>query len=835
MIPLRPTSNIGGGGGGRAGGGGGGRRPSVPPAAAAASLAPSPTSRLDLEAGRSSSDPSSATVQMLTVGGNDSDTDADSFDGNDAGGRTAGTGPDSGTRMFRKLDIRVRVNSIGVRLAHFLRNPRVLMAVLGALLIAIVLVAVSGQDNPDKDGSYTHREPNGDIILMHVASSEKRTLAKSQDLKDAWVRDNDIYVTMDTTTEIRLTSDGSSDIINGVSDWVYEEEVLNSHAAMWFSSDGTKLAYLKFDDSGVPDVHLQRFFTGSAGASVYPLEVSLKYPKAGKPNPVVTLHIATPSSSTMARRDSTVRFEDPDDLFPDEDRLIVEVKWVSNSELIVRMMNRVQDAQRLFYVTHRDSDGADWIARKIRDETNEDESWFPRLQAITVIPPLPSLGRKNPSYIELREDDEGFTHLAYYDSVTDSVPSAWLTRGSWEVTDVAAVDPQRGLVYFLSTEEGSTQRHLYSVTLDGTSKTRLSPPQNGPDWGASVRTWNTTRAKARPSLRHMGVELPLSEEDEGLGDEVGKVGFYSASFSPAAGYYLLTYEGPDVPWQKVIGVDDDVDAFKTKNKDLANTLRGLAMPRQSFFTVPVDDGVDVNVKLIVPHDFDRKKKYPLLVKIYGGPNSQTVKQVYEVSFEQRMVADGFVALFIDPRGTGARGRAFRSVVSKHLGLYEAHDIIAATRHVVDLGFIDKTRVAIWGWSYGGFLSSKVIEADSGVFTKGIAVAPVIDWKFYDSIYTERFMKTPQLNPEGYDKSAVKEMDGFKHVDFLLVHGTYDDNVHFQNSAMLVWQFTQQKVRTYRSQFFPDSDHSMSAAGAFDELHALLRSFLRDPPSSSFSS
>ncbi|KAJ1554016.1 diacylglycerol pyrophosphate phosphatase, partial [Cladochytrium tenue] len=541
MIPLRPTSNSGGGGGA---GVGGGRRPSVPLAAAAASLAPSPTSRHDLEAGRSSSDPSSATVQMLTVGGNDSDTDADSFDGDEAGGRKAGAGPDSGTRMFRKLDI--RVNSIGVRLAHFLRNPRVLMAILGALLIAIVLVAVSGQDNPDKDGSYTHREPNGDIVLMHVASNEKRTLAKSQDLKDgagnsisfvsytvsndlkymllethrskgwrysyysdffifdfagktatplttytgnkakssdvaegkAWVRDNDIYVTMDTTTEIRLTSDGSSDIINGVSDWVYEEEVLNSHAAMWFSSDGTKLAYLKFNDSGVPDVHLQRFFTGSAGASVYPLE-------AGKPNPVVTLHIATPSSSTMARRDSTVRFEDPDDLFPDEDRLIVEVKWVSSSELIVRMMNRVQDAQRLFYVTHRDSDGTDWIARKVRDETNEDESWFPRLQAITVVPPLPSLGHKNPSYIELREDDEGFTHLAYYDSATDSVPSAWLTRGSWEVTDVAAVDPQRGVVYFLSTEEGSTQRHLYSVTLDGTSKTRLSPPQNGPDWGAS--------------------------------------------------------------------------------------------------------------------------------------------------------------------------------------------------------------------------------------------------------------------------------------------------------------------------------------------------------------
>ncbi|KAI9326562.1 dipeptidyl peptidase IV N-terminal region-domain-containing protein [Zopfochytrium polystomum] len=845
-----------------------------------------------------------------------------------------------GGRMFRKLDI--RVNSFGARLALFLRNPRILMLVLGVMLVVIILVAVSGQDNPvltkpkpigttvkkftnlenallypsetsydwvkgDADGTYVYREPNGNIMLAHVATKETRVLALASDIKDAagnpisyiqftvssdlkflmletkhtkawrhsyfseiylydiagktafpltkspskknedevgagmiglsvwsptghnvaWVRDNDIYVTVDTTSEIQLTVDGSADIINGVSDWVYEEEVLASKTAMWFSADGSHLAYLKFNESAVPDFHLQRYFGGGASGGVYPQEVIVKYPKAGKPNPTVTLHIATPSSSTKAARDAEVVFTNKEDVFPDEDRLIVEVKWVTKISLLMRMMNRVQDAQRVFLVEKTKGANGTWIATKVRDEKYDDEAWFTFLQPITVIPPSAAVGRKDSSYIEIQDNADGFSHIAYYSSVSDAKPSVWLTSGHWEVTNVYAADPDKGVVYFASTEEGSTQRHLYSVHLDGSTKTKLTPPKKPPTWSGSVRTWNTTHRKAKVDEKSTGVEVQLSQEDEGIGSVVGEVGFYDASFSPKLSYYLLSYKGPDVPFQQVVGVEDDYSAVVTRNEGVSKELRSYGMPRESFFTVPVDKGVEVNVKLLVPYDFDVTKKYPMLVKVYGGPNSQTVRQVFELGFETGLIPEGYIVLFVDPRGTGARGRKFRTIVSKKLGHYETLDTIEAVKQVVAKGFVDKNRVAIWGWSYGGYLTSKVIEADSGVFAAGMAVAPVTDWKLYDSIYTERYMKTPQLNPSGYEESAVKNMDGFKNAAFLLAHGTYDDNVHFQNSAQLVWQFTQHHVRTYRSQFFPDSDHSISAGGAFQELQALLREFLAE--------
>ncbi|KAJ3330231.1 hypothetical protein HDU76_006156 [Blyttiomyces sp. JEL0837] len=792
----------------------------------------------------------------------------------DSPSKSAGGGA---TRIFNKLDL--RVNSVGGRIAMLLRNPQVLMFTLGAMLMLIIILAVAGSKPPARDGSYL-TYVGGEIAIEHVDKKNKIVLAKAVDVKDAWrhsfyseyyrydvegkvampmtssaptksipddigsgmigltvwsptghslawVRDNDIYVTVNPTTEVRITTDGSENIINGIADWVYEEEVLASHDAMWFSPDGTRLAYIKFNETKVPDFRLQNYFQHQ-----YPKELTVKYPKAGAPNPVATLHIATPSASDAVSRDVEIVF---DPAYPDEDRLIVEVKWATaNDTLLVRMMNRVQDSQRLF-VVHAVNDT--WQATKVREEQNSDKAWFTLLQPITVIPPAPSLGRAHPTYLELKENDAGFMHIAYFDSLIEAKPTTWLTSGPFEVTEVSAVNAQKGIVYFMSTEQGSTQRHLYSVSLDGSGKVQLTPPK-GIDWGASVRSWNVTSRGSRSGSGSGsnkdggGIEVRIQDgENEGIGAFGGYVGYYDVSFSPGCSYYLLSYRGPDVPFQKLIGVEDHtVDEFLKKNENVGTNLLAYQMPKESFLSIPLastNGSVEVNARMLVPNDFNPKgrKKYPLLVKVYGGPNSQYVKQTYEISFETAMASEGFVVVTIDPRGTGFKGRGFRTVVSGHLGLYETQDVIEATKYLIDKGFIDKSKVAIWGWSFGGFVTAKVIEANSGVFSVGMAVAPVTDWKYYDTVYTERYMKTPQINNDGYEKSAVTNMDGFKQAEFLLVHGTFDDNVHFQNSARLVWEFTTKQVRTYRSQFFTDSDHSMGAGQAFGELMNLLHDFV----------
>ncbi|KAI8613283.1 dipeptidyl peptidase IV N-terminal region-domain-containing protein [Chytriomyces sp. MP71] len=645
----------------------------------------------------------------------------------------------------------------------------------------------------------------------------------------AWVRDNNLFVTsVETHAEVQITTDGSFDILNGLADWVYEEEVYASNQAVWFSPDATKLAYLKFDDSKVPSYKLQMFFEGAGVSQQYPDDISIKYPKAGTNNPMVSLHIADPSASSALTRDIPITFVPPESLYPDDDRLIVEVKWMEDHDsLLVRMMNRVQDQQRVF-VVRAPSENADvgmngtapaWTATLVRDEKSRDGAWLTtQLQSIYPLPISKTASRSQPQYLELAEDEKGNTHLAYYTSITAKVPATWLTTGDFEVTKIAHMDAERNMVFYLSTAKGSTQRHLFSARIvenGKSSETKLTPPK-GITWTSSVRSW---------SFKNAGGANPNS----GIGDAIGEVGWYEASFSKGGGHYLLTYKGPDVPFQKIVSLYDNTLDFPFKtNEKVSMNLKNHFMPKELITSIPVGGGVEVNAKLVVPNDFDASnsaKKYPMLIKVYGGPNSQSVTQSFNLEFETALAAEGYVIMTVDPRGTCCKGRDFRAIISKQLGKVESADIIAAARFVVKMGFVDSSKIAIWGWSYGGFLASKVIEADSGVITTGVAVAPVTDWKFYDSIYTERYMKTPLMNPKGYETSAVSNMSGFKNADFLLVHGTGDDNVHFQNSLSLIWKLTAGSVHRYQVQFYPDSDHSMSAGNAFWELFDLLHRFL----------
>ncbi|KAI9094390.1 dipeptidyl peptidase IV N-terminal region-domain-containing protein [Phlyctochytrium arcticum] len=655
----------------------------------------------------------------------------------------------------------------------------------------------------------------------------------------AWVRDNDIYVTLEAKREVRITNDGSKNVINGISDWVYEEEVLESHTAMWFSPQATRLAFLKFNETTVAEYFLQYY--ERKPQSPYPEQVSVKYPKAGTPNPVVTLHIVTPSATNAAGKDIAVRFP-PEHYFLDDDRIFVELDWIDEDSLLVRATNRIQNTERLYVVrrTAAEDAGDQWNATQVRMSEPKDDGWITRLQPLHLVPPSTAVGRQNPSYIEIKENEKGYAHLAYFSSVDADSPTNWLTQGKWEVARVLGIDSDQGIVYYLSAERGPSQRHVFSIHLDGSKKRDLTPD------AASI-----PYKSVMPVL-----DIPLNfTEPAGNATEGVAHGFYAAFFSPGCGYYHLQYEGPDVPWSRLVKSDGSWMKEDNANAKLRELIPKYAVPPRKFFQLPIGsqpsgedgrerrDGIEgsllpiprdamrLNIIMQTPPYFDHKdtkRAYPVLLRVYGGPNSQVATEGYGIDFmTAASSAGGFITVLVDGRGTGYMGRAYRSSVAGHLGSVEVEDQIAAARWLAQLPYVDKNRIAIWGWSFGGYMSSKVVEADSGLFSAAMAVAPVTDWRFYDSIYTERYMRTPEQNGAGYDKSAVVEMEGFNKVKYLLVHGTADDNVHFQNSADLIWKLTAAQVHTYQVQVFTDSDHSISAGGAWQEVFVRLWRFIME--------
>ncbi|GAA5973880.1 hypothetical protein JCM21900_004734 [Sporobolomyces salmonicolor] len=674
----------------------------------------------------------------------------------------------------------------------------------------------------------------------------------------AYVHANDLYVLEnppargERVSPIRLTVDGSPTTFNGVPDWVYEEEVFSSDTTTWWSPDASKLAFLSFDEELVPEYEFPIYNTewATPGAQPYPAHTVMRYPKAGFPNPKVRIRVfdlaaylslasrPNPFSTSIASPtvDSRVSsliydlvFLSP---FPETDVVVSEVTWVGKDQLIVKATDRTARVQRvaLFDLSKVGGGGDEEdgktkiiVGQVVRDDDfgKLDGGWAEPGQNIVGIEtttllhssassgaaPIPSYP---PGYLDIVPASNGFNHLAYF-SPADSKTPVFLTEGDWEIDgSVQAVDVQRGLIYFIAAKP-SIERHLYSVPLP--SHERLAEL-------AAAQASGTT-----------GLPPPIALTN------TNARGYYSASFSPFAGVYQLNYEGPSMPWQKLIKVDDpNYSNTLVDNAALTKVDTQFQHAEISYSTVTVEpttasaDGnkVELNAMELRPPlmDVSGRTKYPVLFQVYGGPNSQTVTTRWQRDWQQYVSSTlGYVVVRVDPRGTGFKGRRHRMPVRNRLGELEQADVIEAARQWAELPYVDEKRIGIWGWSFGGFLTAKVIEANSSVFQLGMAVAPVTDWQYYDSIYTERYMSTPKLNPEGYANSSVSRMDGFKHADFALAHGSGDDNVHYQNTAALLDRFTVAHVRNFRFRMFTDSDHSISLRGAYWELMAWLEAFL----------
>lgn len=591
----------------------------------------------------------------------------------------------------------------------------------------------------------------------------------------AFVRGNNLFLKKNGTVS-QITEDGSPDMFHGIPDWVYEEEIFGARSTLWFSPDGESLAFLSFNETGVETFTIPYYMNNQEIAPVYPKELELRYPKVGTINPTVSLTVLDVLSENL----TPVAI----DAYAPDDLVVGEVAWVTDahSSLIYLAYNRVQDKSTHIRVDVGTDGKVSTEAVRTRDGS---DGWLDNSLAIQYVGEIDGKAH----YLDL-SDESGWMHIYLY-ALDGSAPVA-LTQGEWEVTSVLKVDLAKKLVYYLSTQADSTERHLFSVSWEDNKVTPL-----------------------------VDVEVPAA---------------WSASFSSGGGYYILSYQGPDVPYQELYATNNTATPLRTitSNEALVDRLKEYKLPNITYFTLEHPDGYSLNVMQRLPANFDPSKKYPALLTPYGGPGSQEVSKAYQtIGWDGYISSDPeleYIQYTVDNRGTGYKGRAFRSLVASHLGDFEAEDQIWAAS---ELGkrheYVDADHFGIFGWSYGGYLSSKVVEADSGVISLALIVAPVSDWRFYDSMYTERYMKTTQDNEAGYNGTAVRNPAGFKNIagKAAIMHGTGDDNVHYQNTAamidLLVGAGVTAETVDWRS--FTDSDHGISYHGATNYLYKYMTSLL----------
>ncbi|BEJ15855.1 hypothetical protein CspHIS471_0504600 [Cutaneotrichosporon sp. HIS471] len=621
----------------------------------------------------------------------------------------------------------------------------------------------------------------------------------------AYVSGNDLYVVpaaeLDqgehNITGVRVTNDGSKVVFNGVPDWVYEEEVFSTDSALWWAPDAHSVAYLRSNETEVMEYTYPVYNEGNNADVVnpYTTEVVMRYPKPGTPLPLVSVHTFNLNRYFEAgaqglgdkRLDAAKETLSWPGQLPPGEGIVVEVSWVGNDALLVKEIDRpARNGQVIVF------QGGNVVGKQVRklgkDGEEGDDGWIDHGQNLIAIH---ESGGTVAGYLDI-VPKKGWNHIAFFHPV-DATEPIWLTDGEWEVTKLNGVNQEEGVVFFTAANP-SIDRHIYSVKL--------------PD-AASL-------ANFKPSSK------PLTDTSQ--------PGYYSASFSPQAGFYGLSYEGPLVPWQRLIEVrDGGIDELLEDNAALNATIAEFHRPIVNRGILE-HDGFELNMVEILPPNIDTsgRKKYPLLIEVYGGPYSQKVSNSFGRDWHHFLACEQkYVTVRVDGRGTGFKGRQLRNPIMDDIGRLEALDQAALARELVKRKYIDRERVGIWGWSYGGYMTLKSLEANPDLFTLGMAVAPVTDWRYYDAIYTERYMNTPEANPDGYAASRVNNLTNFDGKDLLIAHGSGDDNVHFANTASLVDRLTQDQVRGWRMRMFTDSDHGIRTRGAYRELYEWMTAFLHE--------
>ena len=567
----------------------------------------------------------------------------------------------------------------------------------------------------------------------------------------AYVYNNNIYV-FDLTSKStkQITSDGSKGtIINGVTDWVYEEEFAFVRAFAW-NSDGSKIAFLRFDETNVPHFSMDVF-----GQNLYPFQYEFKYPKAGEENAIVSLHMYDAASESITNVDLGDTYYIP------------RIKWKNNpNELSVQTLNRHQNDLKMYTVNAVNNSVGLLLEEK-------DAAYVDITDDLTFLP--------DDSFIWTSEKD-GYNHIYLYGQ--DGKLKNQVTEGPWEVTAYYGYDERRKRIYYQSSENGSINRGVYSVGSNGKKKKALS----------------------------------------------AKEGTNGAAFSANFTYYINTYSSATTPYQFTLHQASDGKLLKVikDNKVLDEKLEGYELSPKEFSTISIN-GNDLNMWMIKPADFDPNKKYPLLMFQYSGPGSQQVANRWLGSndyWHEMLASEGYIVACVDGRGTGLKGRDFKKVTYMNLVKYETEDQIAVAKKLSERPYIDENRTGIWGWSYGGHMSTNCLLKGNDVFEMAIAVAPVTSWRFYDTIYTERFMRTPAENPGGYDDNSPFNYPELLKGKYLLVHGSGDDNVHVQNSMRMIEALVQAN-KDFDWAIYPDKNHGIYGGNTRLHLFSKMTRFVKE--------
>jgi dipeptidyl-peptidase-4 len=607
-------------------------------------------------------------------------------------------------------------------------------------------------------GYYVFDRATKKLTALSAGGKQSYATFSPDGRRVAFVRDNNLFlVDLATMKETAVTSTGRrNQLIHGSCDWVYEEEFEFAQAFFW-SPDSRQIAFYSFDESQVPEYNMQEW------GKLYPEDYRYKYPKAGEKNSVVSI-----SSYDVASARTTKM-----DVGPEPDQYIPRVTWTQTPNLLsIRRMNRLQNKLEILHAdagTGKTSVVLTDTDKAYVEVTDGDLFYLP--------------GGKQ--FIFASEKD-GYRHLYLHDMSGQEVRQ--LTKGSWEVSEVAGLDPKNGLVYFTSTQEAPMQRHLYRSKLSGGPAERLG--------------------------------------EAGPGTDV-------INLAPDCRYYLNYHSQAGQP--QVVSLRDGRTGKLVKtledNARLRQALTQYNLGSHEFISFKTSDGTQLNGWMIKPANFDPGKKYPVLMHVYGGPGSQTVKDdagggtaFTNYLWHQLLAQNGYLVVSVDGRGTGARGAAFKKSTYANLGKLETIDQGEGAKYLATLPYVDKSRIGIWGWSFGGYMTALAMTKNADLFKMGISVAPVTNWRYYDTVYTERFLKTPQENPGGYDDNSpvqfAKQLKG----KYLLVHGTGDDNVHFQNS--IAWVDALIKAdKSYQTLYYPNRNHGIYGGNTRLHLYRQMTDFV----------
>uniref|UniRef100_A0A8C7LFB5 Dipeptidyl-peptidase 4 n=1 Tax=Oncorhynchus kisutch TaxID=8019 RepID=A0A8C7LFB5_ONCKI len=546
--------------------------------------------------------------------------------------------------------------------------------------------------------------------------------------KMAFVWENDVYVkTSPTAKAIQVTSNGKhNNILNGIPDWVYEEEMFSSYEAMWWSPGGRYLAYAEFNDTLVQNIEYSWY-----GKEQYPDTVIFPYPKWC--------------------------------CFFYSDHYLATVTWVTDERIAVQWQKRKQNELRF----------------QIYDFSIVGNTWIENALEVRHKRPHPTFSH---GFYIVMSDNNGYKHIHH---VTGGTATA-VTSGTWEVIDILKVTSNT--IYYSSNQYGHKPggRNVYKITLGAT------PP--------------TTQC----------LTCTLNED---------RCQYNAAYFSHNASFFRMDCSGPQATSQCIFSSPCLEMQVLEDNMALEGILSEIHMPtmRRGFIK---QGEFNLWYQMTLPPGFDKSKKYPLLIDVYAGPCSQKADYRYRLGWAAYLAStEKVIVASFDGRGSGYQGDKLMHSIYRRLGTYEVEDQIMAAKEFTNMGFVDKGRIAIWGWSYGGYVTSMVLGAGSGVFKCGMAVAPVSKWDYYDTIYTERYMNQPSENLEFYKNSTVTaRAKNFKSVQYLLVHGTADDNVHFQQAAQISAALVEEQV-DFEAMWYTDKDHGLDGS-ANQHVYTHMSHFLQ---------